>query len=82
MVCFRDHPVAIAHQSKAADGLEESKNALIQNEIPQQSKNNWQKVEKSWASKKGHEKVLKRRNRKASTNSLVVYATIRTIDKD
>lgn len=53
MVCFRDSPVAIAHQNKVADGLWESKNALIQNKIPQQSKNNWQKVGKSWASQKG-----------------------------
>lgn len=58
MVCFRDSPVAIAHQNKVADGLGESKNALIQNKIPQQSKNNWQKVGKSWASKKCHEKGI------------------------
>lgn len=58
MVCFRDSPVAIAHQNKVADGLGESKNALIQKKIPQQSKNNWLKVGKSWASKKGHEKGI------------------------
>ena len=58
MVCFRDSPVAIGHKNKAADGLGGSKNALIQKKIPQQSKNNWQKVGKSWASKKGHEKGI------------------------
>ena len=61
MVCFRDSPVAIAHKNKAADGLGGSKNALIQNKIPQQSKNNWQKFGKSWASKKGHEKGIETR---------------------